>query len=53
MEKFRAIVVIVLCLATVTAASAQGGCVNSPECPTVLLGAVGFLSATIVHFRRR
>ena len=38
-------------LAGAATAHAQGGCVNSPECPTVVLAAVGGLAATI--FRRR
>jgi len=42
-----------LLLAGATAAHAQGGCVNSPECPTVVLAAVGTLGATIFHRWKR
>lgn len=41
---------LVLVAGTATA-HAQGGCVNSPECPTVVLAAVGGLAASL--FRRR
>ena len=36
-----------------TAVFAQGGCVNSPECPTLVLGLVGAASAVFTAGRVR
>lgn len=36
-----------------TAVFAQGGCVNSPECPTLVLGLVGTASAVFTASRAR
>ena len=42
-----------LMLLVPTAMLAQGGCVNSPECPTLVLGLVGTASAVFTAGRAR
>lgn len=52
MKKQVAIVFVLLTMMPVLA-HAQGGCVNSPECPTALLGLVGYLGAAVSWRRGR
>ena len=48
--KIRLALVAVVLLLSATAANAQTGCVNSPECPTAVLAAAG--TAAFALFRR-
>ncbi len=45
--------VAMLLLLGVGVAEAQGGCITSPENPTVILGALGSAGALLVTLRRR
>lgn len=49
----RKLIVAAIVLATPAALFAQGGCVNSPECPTLVLGLVGAASAVVSIGRAR
>lgn len=48
--KTRIALITFALIATATAAQAQTGCVNSPECPTAVLAAAGAAAFTL--FRR-
>jgi XrtJ-associated TM-motif-TM protein len=52
MKKQVAIVIVMLVMMPVMA-HAQTGCVDSPECPTALLGVVGCLGAAVSWMRGR
>jgi XrtJ-associated TM-motif-TM protein len=44
---FRAVIMTMAVLAVAGTAKAQGGCVDSPECPTAVLAFIG-MGATIL-----
>lgn len=47
----KALVLAAIVFAAPAAVFAQGGCVNSPECPTLVLGLVGAASAVFTAGR--
>ncbi len=49
----KVIAIAALMMIAPTALLAQGGCVNSPECPTLVLGLVGAASAVFTAGRVR
>jgi XrtJ-associated TM-motif-TM protein len=51
--KLRIALIALAVLATTSLAHAQNGCVDSPECPTAVLAAVGGLGIALVkRFKR-
>jgi XrtJ-associated TM-motif-TM protein len=54
MKKFPLLLTgLALMLSVAASANAQGGCVNSPENPTVVLALVGSASALVASARAR
>jgi len=47
MKNFTRLTLLASLLLVPCLAHAQGGCVNSPECPTAVLGAVGAVGAAL------
>ncbi len=53
MKKFSLLIAAATMLAVTVSANAQGGCVNSPENPTVVLALVGSAGAFVASARAR
>jgi XrtJ-associated TM-motif-TM protein len=53
MKNVKPIALFLGLLLTPVLAHAQSGCINSPECPTAVLGLVGSAGAAFVGLRNR